>query len=171
MKLNTFFIIDLETTDINTKRNKILSFSALKVVDKIVVDIIDLRTNIPCPSNHISYKYLCAIGEYAHKYVIERIKEVTKNQVIVGWGIFFEKNTLSKFNIQLPNTVDLMVEFKKLLKLKKYMSLTDTCDKYKIKINTPPHTSLGDCYRIYELLNLFWRTNGQSRKSTKIKNR
>jgi len=157
-ELNAFWILDLETTGLDTRKCSILSLTMLLVKNREIVKTIDMRTDIACPRDHISYAALKETGNCTQRELLEFFKMVNADKhPIVGWGLFYEIGVFKHKGIRFnKNYLDLMVTFRKLLKLKRNPKLSDICKRYKINTTEELHTSLGDTLRTFKLLQLLW---------------
>jgi DNA polymerase-3 subunit epsilon len=158
-KSNRYVILNTETTGLNPKKDVILSFGALAVVN----DVIKIGDNFEVVI--LQYKYLHDNGlsneflieskltKLAEPVAIQSLVEYIGNAVLVGHRIHFDiemiNDVLEKMDCgKLKNeALDVEIMQQKLLDVTKSFSLDDLISHYKLPVNERNSTS-DDAYSI-----------------------
>lgn len=158
-KSNRYVILNTETTGLNPKKDVILSFGAIGVVD----DIIRIGDNFEVVI--LQYKYLhdnglsneflieSKLSKLAEPQAIQSLVEYIGNAVLVGHRIHFDiemiNDVLEKMECgKLKNeALDIEIMHQKLMDVTKSFSLDDLIKHYKVP-QSERNTASDDAYSI-----------------------
>ncbi len=153
--LDNYTVIDIETTGLNWKFNKILEISALKVRNKKIVEefseLINPHETIPSfISNLTGITDDMAKDAEELEEVLKKFKEFLKDDIIVGHNVNFDINFLyDNFDLVLGENlsndfIDTLRISRKLLPELDNHKLDNLIKYYKI-IERDKHRALNDC--------------------------
>lgn len=150
--LKTYISIDLETTGLNPKRDKIIEIGALKVEDGNVTDTFETFVN---PERKLEERIIELTGirdtdlEEAPciEEVFPRLCEFLRDFPLLGHSVFFDYSFLKKaaVNLDIPfekQAVDTLKIARKYLPDLEHRSLDYLCEYYKIPHHA--HRALAD---------------------------
>ena len=158
-KSNRYVVLSTETTGLNPKKDVILSFGAIGVVD----DVVRIRDNFEVVI--LQYKYLhdnglsneflieSKLSKLAEPQAIQALVEYIGNAVLVGHRIHFDiemiNDVLEKMECgKLKNeALDVEIMHQKLMDITKSFSLEDLIKQYKLPLNERNSAS-DDAYSI-----------------------
>jgi len=153
-----YYLIDLETTSLNTAYCRILSGTAVSLNNPS--ELFNERSNVPVNKDHIAYRHLATPGKMSDLDLVKELSHFLASDIkkpVVGWNILkFDAPILRRYGLDLSKRVviDLMVTFKESLGLHRYPSLVSVCERFNITDTEAVHTSLGDVNRMVKLLQL-----------------
>ena len=153
--MDNYTVVDIETTGLNRRYDKILEISALKVRDRQVVDEFSeiINPHEPIPSfirNLTGITDEMAREGLELEIVLREFKEFLEDDVIVGHNVNFDVNFLydnfmKTLREELPNNfVDTLRISRKLLPELKHHRLDDLTDYFGIQMRDK-HRALNDC--------------------------
>ena len=153
--MDDYTVVDIETTGLDRRYNKILEISALRVRDRKVVDEFSEIINPYEPVPSFIRNLTGITNEMAREGleledVLRKFKEFLKDDVIVGHNVNFDVNFLyDNFKIVLGeeltnNFVDTLRISRRLIPELKHHRLDDLTDYFGIEMRDK-HRALNDC--------------------------
>lgn len=158
--VNTYVVVDIETTGVNPLVDDIIEIGALKIVDDQIVDTFQSFVK-PTNSNYNLSPFNIAICEIVpemienalpEKEVIASFFDFVENYILIGHNIVsFDANFLYdsiKYNLNLDmknDFIDTLRLAKKLVPNLESYKLNSLIEQFGIK-NKKPHQALSDCY-------------------------
>lgn len=179
--VNDYVVVDIETTGLDPKVNKIIEISALKIKNREIIDefsylinpkceIDDFITNLTRISND-DVKNAPSIEEVLPKFL-----NFVNNQILVGHNIPFDINfihdncTNNNLKILTNDFVDTLGISQRVLDNMSSYSLKSICKRLEV-VNDNAHRALSDCkatYSCYEKMKDYIKENNIDIYKSKI---
>lgn len=165
LKEDIKFVIDVETTGLDFKKEKIIEIAAVKLVNNEVVDTFETLVN---PMQHIRSSSISIhniteemiLASPTIEEVLPKFLDYINDKPIIGHNIFFDycfvnEASLTLYGKELLNKrIDTLLMFKEVFPEEKSHGLCSLLKRFNVKIDTQ-HRALSDAYGlalVYEKL-------------------
>ena len=153
--VNSYVVLDLETTGLSPNKNEIIEIAAIKVKNNKVLEVYNKLIK---PDNDIS-EFITSITDISREMIVnapkinEVIKEFNdfiKDEIIIGYNICFDLNFISDKSVKYLGRdinnkyIDVMKLVKKIFPQIKHYKQTDIASLFNIDTDSA-HRALKDC--------------------------
>lgn len=179
--VDDYIVVDIETTGLDPKVNKIIEISALKIKNREIIDKFSYLINPKCEiDDFITSLTGISNDDVKDASTIEEVLpeflNFVGNQILVGHNISFDINFIhdncinNNLNVIINDFVDTFWISQKVLNNMSSYSLKSVCKRFEI-VNDNAHRALSDCkatYSCYEKLKDYIKENNIDIYKSKI---
>ena len=178
-----FVMVDLETTGLNVKKDRIIEIAIVKYIDGAVVSKYHQLINpgIPIPATATIINGITDDMVQEHPQIDDVVDEIfnkINSELVCGYNIAFDLRFLSaafasnNMDVDCLEVLDVMDLVKHVIKPEQVLNMKLTTIKDCFNINTKSHRALDDCEATFEVMKKCFQIAGKSgsgRKAGQLK--